>query len=171
MNTTLQQLQFDVVECADEIFPHRQPQQAFLKLYEEIGEILREPRNHLEWADAFIMLLDIANQYGVSGNNITAAVYEKMGVNRRRSWMKNEMGVMQHEDTLSDETIALEVRLVDGPCAGIKTIDMQVSHSIVPVPPDEILMTNDHGTRFIYNLKYSTCRDGHYEYEIARVIE
>lgn len=167
----LQQLQLDVVKCADEIFPHRQPQQAFLKLYEEIGEILREPRNHLEWADAFIMLLDIANQYGVSGNNITSAVYEKMEINRRRSWVKNEMGVMQHEHVPLNETIALDVRLVDGPCAGVEMINMRVAHSVVPVPPDEILITNDHGTKFIYNLKYDTCRDGHYEYEIARVVE
>jgi hypothetical protein len=164
---TLQHLQQMIVSWADEVFPDRTPQQAFIKMWEEMGEVVSEPRNHLEWADVFIMMFDLAHHYGISGDDLTFAITEKMEINRGRSWTKNEVGVMQHS-----ETVSIPVKFVDGPCDGeTADVDVTILNSDAPRPPNEISLLNDHGIIIIYQLKHDYTVDGRYIYEAKGVIE
>lgn len=83
-----------VVQWADGAFPNRAPAGALLKLYEEIGELIRAPDSAEEYADIFIMLVDLAHMYGVF--DIGAAVWAKMKINSRRKWTPTAIGTMQH---------------------------------------------------------------------------
>lgn len=89
-------IQNQVVEWADSAFPDRTSQSTFLKLFEEIGEVLREPTNHEEWADVFILMLDVMSRFGVSGDDVEVAIQLKLEKNRQRNWAKNDVGIMQH---------------------------------------------------------------------------
>jgi hypothetical protein len=81
---------------ANEVFPNRTPASAFLKMFEEIGEYVRNPRDGGELADIIIMLWDLGVMHGI---NIQSAIDAKMIVNRRRTWRVNlETGVAQHVD-------------------------------------------------------------------------
>lgn len=91
---TLQELQNEVHEWANKQFPGRQPPIAWMKFYEELGEVIRDPKDELEWADLLILILDLAALYGV--HNLTDAVLRKMEINRKRVWGTTETGVMKH---------------------------------------------------------------------------
>lgn len=102
---TLQQIQDKIVEWADQALPNRTPQQAFLKLFEELGEVLSRPRDEMEWADVFIILVDLANFHGISGAMLNQAILDKMEVNRGRQWGENELGVMKHKQSIIETHI------------------------------------------------------------------
>lgn len=91
----LTSLQDEIAAWADEHYPDRTYHNAMTKLVmEEIPEILRRPSDPMEWADAFILLLDAAKLQGV---DIAKAVREKMEINRRRTWAVDpNTGVMHH---------------------------------------------------------------------------
>lgn len=84
-----------VVLWADATFPNRTPQSAFMKLFEEIGEVIRSPRDAGEWADLFIMQVDLCKMYGIV--DIGKAVADKMTVNAHRSWTISGSGTFQHD--------------------------------------------------------------------------
>ena len=84
-----------IVKWADEAFPDRQPSSAMLKLFEEIGELVRDPSNASEYADICIMLFDLANMHGV---DLTQAICDKMLVNKSRRWKQTASGTMQHDE-------------------------------------------------------------------------
>lgn len=88
-----QELQRDIAEWADQVLPNRTPQSAFLKLFEETGELIRNPDSPGEYADILIMLIDLARMHGV---NLIRAAKEKMEVNRGRAWKVTVMGTLQH---------------------------------------------------------------------------
>lgn len=90
----LEQLQAEVVEWANATFPDRTPSSAFLKMFSELGEIIDEPRDGLEWADLFILALDLAHMHGVV--DVAEHVRRKLGINRSRNWTVNDNGVMSH---------------------------------------------------------------------------
>lgn len=96
----IKQLQDLIGEWADEVFPERNIQSAALKLYEEIGEMLRDPSNADEHADIYIMMFDLSRMYNV---DIGAAVRRKMAVNMRRYWRMTETGTLQHTELGPDE--------------------------------------------------------------------
>jgi NTP pyrophosphatase (non-canonical NTP hydrolase) len=105
-NDSITEMQTQVVQWADAAFPHRQPWMAFLKLYEEIGEVVRKPHAAGEWADVFIMLVDLAHMHGI--RDIGRAVEEKMAINRARKWHHTATGTMQHngeEDTHGNDAV------------------------------------------------------------------
>jgi NTP pyrophosphatase (non-canonical NTP hydrolase) len=85
-----------VVMWADSAFPDRAPASALLKLYEEIGELIRAPANAEEYADILIMLVDLAHMHGVT--DMGAAVRAKMKTNSRRKWTPTAIGTMQHTE-------------------------------------------------------------------------
>lgn len=86
----------EVFEWADFTFPERTLGSMALKLYEEIGEMLRDPHDHSEFADVMILLLDHAKIYGI---DIEVAVRDKLAVNTARAWQINENGAMSHVRT------------------------------------------------------------------------
>ncbi len=93
-------LQQEIGDWADSVFPNRTIQSAALKLYEEIGEMLRDPSNEDEHADIYIMMFDLSRMYGI---DVAGAVRRKMMRNKRRKWEKTATGTLQHtgEDDLS----------------------------------------------------------------------
>lgn len=86
-------IQADVHEWANQTFPGRAPAAGWLKLFEELGEVIKTPRDKLEWADVFIMLFDLASMYEV---NVESAIEAKLAINRNRSWQQTESGVYTH---------------------------------------------------------------------------
>ena len=85
------------IKCwADGVYPDRTAHGAFAKLVlEEIPEIVADPTDPGEWADAYILLVDAAALRGV---DILAAASAKMDVNEGRTWKINrETGMMNHE--------------------------------------------------------------------------
>ncbi len=92
----LQRLQAEVVDWADGEFPNRIPAMALLKMFGEIGEVIDNPSDPLEWADVLMLFLDVAKLSGISGDQLTVAFLEKMKINRGRKWQENGLGVMSH---------------------------------------------------------------------------
>lgn len=90
---TVNALQDKVHAWANETFPYRTPAIAWLKLFEELGEVIKNPEDPLEWADVFILLLDLASMHEVS---IPEACMDKMVINSARDWVVGPTGVMQH---------------------------------------------------------------------------
>lgn len=80
---------------ADLLFPDRNDQSMYLKLYGEIAEMIDAPPDKLngEVADVFIMLLDFADRKGI---DIEAAVLLKMSINEHRTWTRTANGNFQH---------------------------------------------------------------------------
>lgn len=91
---TLVRLQNDVFEMANQLFADRKQPNAFLKLYGEVGEVIDNPSDPGEWADVFILLLDLAR---INGIDVEKAVRDKMAILRGRQWARNGMGVYQHK--------------------------------------------------------------------------
>lgn len=89
----IKELQHSVSSWADETFPGRPMQSALLKLYEEIGEMVRDIGNPSEHADVYILMLDISHMAGV---DVEQAILAKLEVNRQRAWRKTGNGTMQH---------------------------------------------------------------------------
>lgn len=83
-----------VVMWADSAFPDRSPLHAFTKMYSEIGELIDHPHDGMEYADVFILLVDLANMHGVT--NLGECIQAKMKLNANRQWTKNAMGIMRH---------------------------------------------------------------------------
>ena len=93
MNTPIGELQKLVVDWADSVFPDRTPEQAFRKLMEEeIEEMKKAPHDEMEFADAVIVLLDLAHLMNI---DISAAVKKKMEINKNRKWTLRD-GLFKH---------------------------------------------------------------------------
>jgi len=83
----------EIVEWADSVFPDRGPQAALLKLFEETGELVKNPKSPGEYADICIMLFDLANMNGI---DLSSAIKDKLQINKRRTWEKSLTGTLQH---------------------------------------------------------------------------
>lgn len=90
---TIESLTKEIVGWADEVFPDRPPTSALLKLFEEVGELVKDPSDGSEYADICIMLFDLANMHGV---DITAAIKKKMAINKARTWGLTASGTLRH---------------------------------------------------------------------------
>lgn len=86
-------LALDVMTQADQLFPNRTDASMFLKIYGETAEVIGSNGSADEVADIFIMWLDYAARKGI---DIETAVRLKMGINSKRTWLMNEVGVFQH---------------------------------------------------------------------------
>lgn len=85
---TISNLQQEIADWADGVFPDRTAHDATVKLMlEEIPEFLQSPKDPLEYADIMILVLDIAHLNGI---DIESAVKEKMRINRERQWIVNK---------------------------------------------------------------------------------
>lgn len=87
-------LQQSVFEFAEQTFGAGREDAAWKKLFEELGEVLKAPREPGEWGDVFILLFDLASIYGV---DVDAATRDKLAVIRDRVWKRTETGTFQHE--------------------------------------------------------------------------
>lgn len=89
---TMGDLQEQVHAWANDTFGERAPARAWLKTFSEIGEVIDNPDDPLEWADVFIMLLDLAKMYNI---NVTRAILDKLFINKGRKWTERN-GVFTH---------------------------------------------------------------------------
>ena len=94
---TLFDLQKRITEWAEKTFPKRTWDNCFKKLFmEELPEILDKRDDPLEYADLFILLIDMAHMKGV---NIADAVRRKVEINEAREWDRDpETGLYSHKE-------------------------------------------------------------------------
>lgn len=85
----------EIVEWADSVFPERRPESALLKLFEEVGELVKDPSDGSEYADICIMMFDLANMYKI---DLAAEIRAKIEINKRRNWAKSKTGTLQHKE-------------------------------------------------------------------------
>lgn len=97
---TIRELTEDIVQWADSTFPSRNAASALLKLFEEVGELVKDPSSGPEYADICIMLFDLANMHGV---DLAAAIKDKMDINRGRKWAVTSLGTLHHSDSEGGE--------------------------------------------------------------------
>lgn len=90
---TVADLQKQVLEFAEATFGDKREDAAWKKLFEELGEVLKKPRDPGEWGDVFILLFDLAAIYGV---DVASATTDKMAVIKDRVWNRTETGTFQH---------------------------------------------------------------------------
>lgn len=109
-------LQTLVVGWADQALPERTEAAGFLKLFEELGEVLSNPDDPAEWADVFIMLLDLAARRKI---NLPQAIMAKLAVLQTRDWVQTSTGTYQHATATASPAAPVErltrVLYVNGP--------------------------------------------------------
>lgn len=90
---TVADLQKQVHKFAEKTFGKGREDAAWKKLFEELGEVLKKPRDPSEWGDVFILLLDLATVYDI---DVEAATLSKLEAIRVRVWRRTETGTFQH---------------------------------------------------------------------------
>lgn len=110
-----------IVGWANDALPDRTPQSAVMKLFEEVGELVKHPSEEGEYADICIMVFDLARMHGVDLND---AIIRKMMVNEGRAWALTPMGTYQHsgEAPPVSPAPAPEPETPDGTGAPMKTM-------------------------------------------------
>lgn len=88
-------LALEVFNWAEATFPDRTDASMYLKLYSEVGELIRSEGEALELADIFILLMDYAVRKKIS---IGGSVRQKLEINRQRTWKISADGTMSHEE-------------------------------------------------------------------------
>lgn len=90
--SSLDGLQAIVFQWAEKQFGPGRDKAAWMKFFEELGEVIKNPEDELEWADLQILLLDLAEIHKI---NLTRAIHRKLDINRNRLWTEKN-GVMVH---------------------------------------------------------------------------
>ena len=90
---TVLELQDEVAAFAEKAFGPDREDAAWKKLFEEIGETLKNPDDPSEWADVFIILLDLATMRGV---DVATATRAKLDIIKDRVWVQTPTGTFQH---------------------------------------------------------------------------
>lgn len=93
VDLTVLALQDRVFQFAEQTFGVGREDAAWKKLFEELGEVLKKPRDPAEWGDVFILLFDLASIYGV---RVDLATVDKLQVISNRVWNRTETGTFQH---------------------------------------------------------------------------
>jgi Protein of unknown function (DUF550) len=88
-------LAFEVFFWAESTFPNRTDASMFLKIYEEVAEVIRSDGEPMEVADLFILLLDYVVRKDIV---LSEAVRQKLAINKKRSWKINPDGTMSHKE-------------------------------------------------------------------------
>lgn len=94
-STSVQELQADIAQWADQLNPDRTALSLIAKMLEELGELIASERQDdpLELADVLILALDLAH---IKNIDLVDAVQRKMRVNRSRVWRIADNGAMSH---------------------------------------------------------------------------
>ncbi len=91
---SIDNLALEVQTQADRLFPRRTDASMFLKLFEELGELIKSEGDPSEYADVMIMALDYGSRHMI---DIEREIRKKMAINEQRSWRTNSLGVKIHE--------------------------------------------------------------------------
>lgn len=90
----IKQLQDRIVKWADNNFPNRTTADIILKIAEELGEYIRNPKSEDEFGDLMILLFDVANMNGI---DVVRSVNNKMDINEKRTWVVDpNTRIMRH---------------------------------------------------------------------------
>lgn len=94
---SLDQIQQENGQWSTQTFPTQNLIGKLHHLKEEVDELLKAPKDPMEYADAFILLLDAARLANISGTGLLMAVERKMAINRTRRWSApDKNGVQKH---------------------------------------------------------------------------
>jgi len=93
MSTSINSLALEVYMVANALFPRRTDASMLFKLYEEIGEVVKDTNDPDEVADVFILWLDFAARKGM---DIEAAVRKKLATLEERQWALNPVTNVYH---------------------------------------------------------------------------
>lgn len=69
----------------------------------EIDELIANPDDTSEWADCMLLLLDAARRKGHSPDQLFDFCYEKLQVNKKRTWTQSANGVYLHDKSDSND--------------------------------------------------------------------
>ena len=100
MNLSLDQFQRITFAWSAKVFGVRPPSGPIAHLKAECDEIIAEPLDITEYADAFLLLQDGAARAGFKMSEIFKAAQAKHLVNERRDWgdgEANEQGFTEHK--------------------------------------------------------------------------
>lgn len=90
-------LQHDLKKWTEKQFPSRNMESITNHLKSEIGELLENPTDIIEFADCFMLLVDAASYQGIHMSDIWRAMGEKLEINKKRKWGEpNEQGFVEH---------------------------------------------------------------------------
>lgn len=89
-------VQDDIWEWAKKTFPKSKTENHLNHLLTEIEELKQDPKDILEYADCFIILLHVARQHGISVDILRDAIKIKMDINKKRNWTKPDKDGAQH---------------------------------------------------------------------------
>lgn len=81
---------------SDETFGDVGPIGPLKHLAKEAIEAAQCPGDLHEWADMYFLLYDAQRRAGISDEDITAAMIEKLEINKRRSWPEPNDGEPRH---------------------------------------------------------------------------
>lgn len=62
----------------------------------EVGELIENTNDDMEWADCFLLILDAARRKGHTVDDLIKFSFEKLEINKKRTWSKTENGVYLH---------------------------------------------------------------------------
>lgn len=98
MSKKLNELQRDVCAWADSVFgANRTPHGCIAHLIKEVEELRASPYDAEEYADCLMLLLNAANQAGMSGDALIIATRNKLETNKLRRWGPvDENGISEH---------------------------------------------------------------------------
>lgn len=99
MSTRLRELQLKTSIWSDRQFGKFDRRPSCLRhLQREIQEIIDEPDDVEEYADALILLIDSARMAGIVADDLLDAAFSKLEVNKKRKWKPaDEEGVFEHD--------------------------------------------------------------------------
>jgi predicted house-cleaning noncanonical NTP pyrophosphatase (MazG superfamily) len=92
----LREITAEIVQWCDGVFPDRTVELVAEKLAEEMQELKDQPFDAWEMADVLIILLDLCDMLGFDPAKL---IKHKMSVNKKRSWLINEQGLLKHDST------------------------------------------------------------------------
>ena len=90
-------LQYDLNKWTSEQFPDQPLSGKFAHLRKELDELEADPSDIVEYADCYMLLIDIAGKNNIRLSDIHRAAGEKLEVNKKRDWGKpNADGSVEH---------------------------------------------------------------------------
>lgn len=98
-NKNLEQLFKEHAEFSDKAFgKNRGPLGPLNHLKQEVLEVIAEPKNHSEYADCLLLLVDAFRSIGGDHQALINAAFDKLEINKNRTWSKPDVnGVYNHE--------------------------------------------------------------------------
>ena len=99
MGSRLRELQLKTGIWSDRQFGKFDRRPSSLRhLIREVNEIIEEPDDVEEYADALILLIDAARMAGIPADDLLDRCFEKLEVNKKRKWKPaDEEGVYEHD--------------------------------------------------------------------------